>query len=343
MKIACPYCDFTKEVDPAKLPPGAKRATCPKCKQKFDLELPDSEVPAVVTSESGPPPTPRTPSRAAEAVPPVPPPIPRASGVPKAEPSVAVPPEPGPRVPPLPPDFSEQTAASPPPLTPRSTDSRDSDRMWAGSAPESAKQKSIPWEERSGTLISDLWATTKMVLFQPREFYDRMPIAGGQKAPMTYAMIIGSVGGIIGVFWQVIFTILGAGLDLGNSEMPLMWTVAGMVLFMIFMPVLTIVALYIMAAVQHLLLMIVRGADGGFEATFRVLAYSVAANIWYAIPVLGGFIGSVWYLVLMIMGLPRAHQTSVGRVIVAVLVIPMVLVGGLVAVAVFFAMQAAWH
>ena len=45
LDITCPHCQLNKQVDPALLPTGAVRATCPRCKRSFALPLPVSEPP----------------------------------------------------------------------------------------------------------------------------------------------------------------------------------------------------------------------------------------------------------------------------------------------------------
>ncbi|BCA78782.1 RDD family protein [Desulfuromonas sp. AOP6] len=35
MNIRCPHCDFSRNVDPAKVPAGTTRVTCPQCRQVF--------------------------------------------------------------------------------------------------------------------------------------------------------------------------------------------------------------------------------------------------------------------------------------------------------------------
>ncbi|WP_303721424.1 RDD family protein [Malonomonas rubra] len=42
MRITCPNCNYSKQVNPAILPPNTTRATCPKCGESFDL--PATEV-----------------------------------------------------------------------------------------------------------------------------------------------------------------------------------------------------------------------------------------------------------------------------------------------------------
>jgi hypothetical protein len=41
VKITCPYCNFSKQMSPGKIPPGTKWATCPRCKQRFEFVFQD--------------------------------------------------------------------------------------------------------------------------------------------------------------------------------------------------------------------------------------------------------------------------------------------------------------
>ena len=46
IKITCPHCQLSKQVDPAELPTDAARATCPRCKQSFELPQAESTADA---------------------------------------------------------------------------------------------------------------------------------------------------------------------------------------------------------------------------------------------------------------------------------------------------------
>lgn len=37
MTLTCPHCGFSRDVDPARIPAGAREATCPRCREKFPL------------------------------------------------------------------------------------------------------------------------------------------------------------------------------------------------------------------------------------------------------------------------------------------------------------------
>ena len=86
---------------------------------------------------------------------------------------------------------------------------------------------------------------------------------------------------------------------------------------------------------MHVLLLLVRGNTNGFEATFRVMAYSQATQVWSVIPFVGGPLGWCWRVVVQVIGLKEAHQISYGKIFVAFL-IPLALLVVLGVTLVFF-------
>lgn len=56
-KLSCPHCAYSREVPRNAVPPGARQATCPKCRKNFSLT---GEVPAFGNTEVSPPPQLRT-------------------------------------------------------------------------------------------------------------------------------------------------------------------------------------------------------------------------------------------------------------------------------------------
>jgi hypothetical protein len=84
---------------------------------------------------------------------------------------------------------------------------------------------------------------------------------------------------------------------------------------------------------MDLFLRIVGAGGHGFQTTLRTICYSGSPQVFNIVPYLGAMAGGIYALVLMILGLPKAHDTSVGRVVVGVLVLPIVFIFGFVAVA----------
>jgi len=69
-----------------------------------------------------------------------------------------------------------------------------------------------------------------------------------------------------------------------------------------------------------------------------VQAYASAAALWNIVPILGWMIALVWSIVVQVLGLASAHETSAGRSLAAVLM-PLVLC---CVIALGFAVLAAW-
>jgi hypothetical protein len=84
-------------------------------------------------------------------------------------------------------------------------------------------------------------------------------------------------------------------------------------------PFFLILWLFIVSGFLHLFLLMVRGAKAGYEATFRVVAYSVSPFVFLAIPVCGMPITALWVMTIAIIGLKEAHETTGGKAAFAVL------------------------
>src|SRR5205814_10664996 len=80
--------------------------------------------------------------------------------------------------------------------------------------------------------------------------------------------------------------------------------------FIILVPLAIVIVLFIGSAIVHLCLIIVGGANQPFETTFRVLAFTRGSTgALQLIPVCGGVIAAVWGIVVICIGLARAHDT----------------------------------
>lgn len=104
-----------------------------------------------------------------------------------------------------------------------------------------------------------------------------------------------------------------------------MMLVLFLVLGAIYVLVGSTLGMMISAAIHHVMLLIVGGANRGYETTFRVTSYATFSLIWlFAIPYLGALIGSIWLMVLLIIGFSKAHEISAGKAALAVLLPPLV-------------------
>lgn len=84
------------------------------------------------------------------------------------------------------------------------------------------------------------------------------------------------------------------------------------------MPAFVAVGIFVTSGVLHLCLMLVGGERSGFEATFRVVAYGQASQLWGVLPLVGPLVSAIYALVLYIVGLREVHGIGTGRAAVAV-------------------------
>ncbi len=168
-----------------------------------------------------------------------------------------------------------------------------------------------------------VFATLKAVLFSPETFFHSSDIRGGIREPFAFGLLMGSASTMFSLFWK--FLVLSGGLmavDLPLFGQRTAWFV--FLILLVFVPVFVAVSMFIFAAILHLMLLLVRGGGNGFEASFRVIAYAQAAQIWAMIPFLGGWVGFIWQFIVQVIGLREIHRTSYLRVIAA-FVIPVML------------------
>lgn len=197
----------------------------------------------------------------------------------------------------------------------------------------------IPWEHRRERgLWGAVAGTIKSVLFSPRDTFSKMPVGGGWSEPLAFGLLVGSIGSMFTFFWEF----MAASTGFFNP----VWSVSASVsspfifLLLIFLsPLFVAVNLFLSSIVIHILLFLVRGGRNGYEATFRVVAYSQATRAWSVIPLLGGVIGWIWRSAVYIIGLKEAHETSYARVILA-FSIPLILVILFIAGGVLFILHA---
>ena len=188
----------------------------------------------------------------------------------------------------------------------------------------------LPWDDRQQRgILRAFFDTLVMVLTKPAEAFTAMRREGGFGEPLIYAIIGGSVGGVIYFLYNIL---LSSAHMLGSHENPMMQMMGGGIrpmFFIILVPFFIAIETFISSAIFHLCLMIVGGAKQPFETTFRVVCFAGgSANPLLIIPFCGGLIGGIWKIVLYCIGLARAHETDTGRAVLAVILPIIVCCGG---------------
>jgi len=189
--------------------------------------------------------------------------------------------------------------------------------------PSSPERLKTAWENREEIgFFQGLFRTMKDTLFTPTAFFKRMPVSGGLTDPLLYALIIGMAGLMIHYFWNIL--LYNSMQDFMVSEVR---TAAGHTMVeglrspytAMITPFLLIFWLFAVSGALHLVLLLVRGALAGFEATFRVIAYGVSPFVLLIVPFCGMPIAGLWVMTIAIIGLKEAHGTTGGKAAFAVL------------------------
>jgi hypothetical protein len=157
-----------------------------------------------------------------------------------------------------------------------------------------------------------------------------MTAEGGLGEPLAYGLLAGVVGTMGGLFWH--FLVMAGSIQPLTQLDPSRMALAFAAVLLLTIPY-VLVVLLLVSVVVHGCLLVVREGRNGYEATFRVVAYSQATQILSFIPFIGGLAAFVWLLVVQVVGLKEIHRTSYGKVILACL-IPFIVLFGIVAVVV---------
>lgn len=184
---------------------------------------------------------------------------------------------------------------------------------------------STPWEDMASLgFFTAFFRTIKEVLFAPTAFFRKMPVSSGLAPPLFYGVILGFVGALIAILLQVtLFNPMGSfpemeGMEGMGGGFQLFQTTF-IIIYAIFLPILIAIGLFIMSGVLHLCLLIVGAGKRGFEATFRVVAYTGSTQVFAIVPLVGWVIAPIYNVVLWVIGFRESHRTTTGRALIAVL------------------------
>jgi hypothetical protein len=179
----------------------------------------------------------------------------------------------------------------------------------------------LPWEHREQLgIFKAFFDTVVLILTKPAEAFAMMKKEGDLMGPMLFALIGGCAGMIVSFLFQLALQSAGFMADQQTAVFGMgvvgIWAVG----YILLIPVIVIVGMFIGSGILHLCLMIVGGARKPFETTFRVVCFSSGStHLLSMIPVCGGLIAVVWNIVLECIGLARAHEIDTGKAVMAVL------------------------
>ena len=158
----------------------------------------------------------------------------------------------------------------------------------------------LPPKSSGAGLVRGFLGTAKAVLLSPRVFFPSMPLAGGLLGPYVFFLLC-----------TMFSFLVSSALTLATSKSLSPWTFLVM-LAALWMP-------FVSAAILNLLFTKLLGKKGSYEATFRVVCYASAVNLFAWIPNMFVILAFQFYeIYLSSLGLSVVHRTSLGQAVLVV-------------------------
>lgn len=184
-----------------------------------------------------------------------------------------------------------------------------------------------PWEDQDKLgFAQSMWLTVRDSMLIPERFFSEMPTRGGFVTPLLYALIVQTVGTMVGLVWAIV-------LDSPMLEHPML-AEGGPVILAVIIPFLLILGIFAWAALLYIGLLIVTGSRS-FEAVFRIICYTSAPDLFSVIPYFGGFIGLGWKVYITVIAIREVCDVSMGKAIQA-MILPLMVCCGLTVMSVAF-------
>lgn len=168
--------------------------------------------------------------------------------------------------------------------------------------------------------------TVRLLVFDPAGAFSRLRADGDLTSPMLFGIIVSWICMFLSQLWNIVLsnTLRGALGDVEGLELFFQApSIVGLVGIMVIWPVIFVVTVFIGAGIFHLCLMMVGAmaeTELGFEGTLKVYVYATVSWLALVIPFAGSFVGTLWYMVLLVIGFSKVHRTGQGRSAAAVLI-----------------------
>lgn len=192
----------------------------------------------------------------------------------------------------------------------------------------------LPWEARETRgLLQSFFDTLGLLVSRPAEAWGRMRERGDSTSPILFGVAICWLSMAV---QSILFRLVAVPMlpPFLERRFGTIGALSGgmLIVKLIVFPFVIAIGLFIGAAILHLCCMIVgalQNSQSGFEGSLRAVCYSEVSSLASIIPVVGGLIAVVWWVVLAIQGVERLHKTTSGKAAAAVLVPVIVCCGGL--------------
>lgn len=168
----------------------------------------------------------------------------------------------------------------------------------------------VPWQRRHELgFARAIWQTIVQVLLKPGEFFSHLEVKPSYGEAFIYYLLVSFSSGVLALLASLPF----------DKQLKLPQVLVAFIV----LPIALSLGIFVASAMLHLFVLLFRG-EGGYKATFDILAYNASSSIFGIIPFAGNFIGMAWGLVVGVIGFKRLHRMSTGRAVCAYAGIPIV-------------------
>jgi hypothetical protein len=172
-----------------------------------------------------------------------------------------------------------------------------------------------------------LFQTWKEVMFNPMEFFEKLPAKINYKEPSVFYIKIKLILGLItflfmALFMGFIFSMV-AGIG-GQGLYGLVGIPVGILILLgllIGLPLMILFSwgmLFVGAGIHHLFVMMFDGTQG-YKETYKALAYAQAPMVLSFIPIIN-WAAYVYAIVLQVIGISKRQKLSIGKSVAIVLI-----------------------
>ena len=188
----------------------------------------------------------------------------------------------------------------------------------------------LPWDTERRT-FGCWFRTVRLILGMPSQAFAMMHQSGGLGKPIWYSIY--GIGMPAAAAMVVVGPIL---LLLFSAEIFRDAAIGGVILggvsifavVILYVVLIATIGILMAAAIWHLCLMMVGGARHSFETTFRVTSYVYGSMMALTALPYVGCVAYIWMLVLLVIGMSKAHEITTGKAMLAVLLPVAVCAGG---------------
>jgi hypothetical protein len=183
--------------------------------------------------------------------------------------------------------------------------------------------------------INSFADVVKRVVLQPVRYFAGVPRSGSLLNPLVFALVCVVISAILSALLVLAGVQQNPGLNPNpQNAIPSVFAPGSAVLGVLFAPIGGAIGLFVVAAIQQLLVRLIVGANNsGFGATFRVASYTQVTSLVNWIPIVGPLV-ALYGLYLSVVGIREVHATTTGKAALVVLIpFAVVLVVALIVVA----------